>query len=112
MEWEVLSQPNHVDPLSNRETNTIVVSILDTHNIDDGLKKLILERTEGVPFFIEEFIKSLRDMNLLEYEKTQYYLSKDIQEIYIPSTVKDIIMARVDSLPEGAKELLQTGSVV
>ena len=30
----------------------------------------------------------------------------------IPSTIQDIIMARVDSLPEGAKEILQIGSVI
>ena len=89
-----------------------MASILDTQNIDDGLKKLILERTEGVPFFIEEFIKSLRDMNILKYDNSRYYLSNNIHEICIPSTIQDIIMARVDSLPEGAKELLQTGSVV
>ena len=30
----------------------------------------------------------------------------------IPSTIQDVIMARVDSLPEGAKEILQTGSAI
>ncbi|MCK4815242.1 hypothetical protein KA005_05695, partial [bacterium] len=37
---------------------------------------------------------------------------KDIQKVTIPSTIQDVIMARVDSLPEGAKEVLQTGSVI
>jgi len=39
-------------------------------------------------------------------------LAKDIQEVTIPSTIQDVIMARVDSLPEGVKEVLQTGSVI
>jgi len=39
-------------------------------------------------------------------------LVKDPQEVSIPSTIQDVIMARVDSLPEGAKEVLQTGSAI
>ena len=76
------------------------------------LEDLILEKTEGIPFFIEEFIKSLKDLKIIETKDNQYYLAKDIQEVTLPSTIQDVIMARVDSLPEGAKELLQTGSVI
>jgi len=71
-----------------------------------------LEKTEGIPFFIEEFIKSLKDLNIIERKNNKYHLAKDIREMTIPSTVHDVIMARVDSLPEGAKDVLQTGSVI
>ena len=73
---------------------------------------MILEKTEGVPFFIEEFIKSLKDLKIIERKENAYRLSKDIQQLTIPSTIQDVIMARVDSLPERAKEVLQTGSVI
>ena len=39
-------------------------------------------------------------------------MTKDIQDLAIPSTIQDVIMARVDSLSEGAKEVIQTGSVI
>jgi predicted ATPase len=39
-------------------------------------------------------------------------LAKDFQDMTIPSTIQDIIMARVDILPKGAKDLLQTGAVI
>ena len=70
------------------------------------------EKTEGVPFFIEEFIKSLKDLKIIEKKDDAYQLSKEIGQLTIPSTIQDVIMARVDSLPEGAKEVLQTGSVI
>ena len=63
-----------------------------------------MEKTEGVPFFIEEFIKSLKDLKIIERKNNTYHLAKDIQDMTIPSTIQDVIMARVDSLPEGAKE--------
>ena len=61
---------------------------------------------------MEEFIKSLKEMNLINVKNHEYYLSKDIQKVSIPSTIQDIIMARVDSQAESAKELLQVGSVI
>jgi len=98
--------------LSNRESLEMVTHILGTEEIERSLEELILEKTEGVPFFIEEFIKSLKDLRIIEKKESAYRLSRDIQELTIPSTIQDVIMARVDSIPEGAKEVLQTGSVI
>ena len=98
--------------LSNRESLAMVTHILGTEEIDRALENLILEKTEGIPFFIEEFIRSLKDLKIIERKDSKYHLAKDIQEMTIPSTIQDVIMARVDSLPDGAKEMLQTGSVI
>ncbi|MBK5101719.1 MAG: hypothetical protein JJE15_12120 [Desulfobacteraceae bacterium] len=83
-----------------------------TENIDRDLEELILEKTEGVPFFIEEFVRSLKDLKIIETRDNKYHFAKDVQKVTIPSTIHDVIMARVDSLPEGAKEVLQTGSII
>jgi predicted ATPase/class 3 adenylate cyclase len=98
--------------LSNRESLAMVAYLLGTEEIDRDLEELILEKTEGIPFFIEEFIKSLKDLKIIERKKNKYHLAKDTQEMTIPSTIHDVIMARVDTLPEGAKDDLQTGSVI
>ena len=98
--------------LSNRESLEMVTHILATKEIEKTLEELILEKTEGVPFFIEEFIKSLKDLKIIEREDNTYRLSIDVPHLIIPSTIQDVIMARVDSLPERAKEVLQTGSVI
>jgi class 3 adenylate cyclase/tetratricopeptide (TPR) repeat protein len=105
------SQVN-LNRLSNRESLSMVTYLLGTEEIDRQLEELILEKTEGVPFFIEEFIKSLKDLKIIEKKKTAYHLAKDLQKVTIPSTIQDVIMARVDTLPDGAKELLQMGSVI
>jgi len=102
----------NLNRLSNRESLTMVSCLLGTEDINADLEELILEKTEGVPFFIEEFIRSLRDLNIIERKGNRYHLAKDIQQVTIPSTIQDVIMARVDSLPEGSKEVLQTGSII
>jgi class 3 adenylate cyclase/pimeloyl-ACP methyl ester carboxylesterase len=98
--------------LSNRGSLSMVAYLLGTKDIDRDLEELILEKTEGVPFFIEEFIKSLRNLKFIERKNKTYHLAKEIHEVSIPSTIEDVIMARVDTLPEGAKEVLQIGSVI
>jgi class 3 adenylate cyclase/tetratricopeptide (TPR) repeat protein len=105
------SQVN-LNRLSNRESLAMVAYLLGTEEIDRDLEELILEKTEGVPFFIEELIKSLQDLKIIKRKDNKYYLAKDIKDLIIPSTIQDVIMARVDSLPEGGKEVLQVGSVI
>jgi class 3 adenylate cyclase/tetratricopeptide (TPR) repeat protein len=105
------SQVN-LNRLSNREGLAMVTHLLGTEEIDKALEDLILEKTEGVPFFIEEFIKSLKDLKIIERKNNTYHLMKDIQEVSIPSTIQDVIMARVDMLTGGAKKIVQIGSVI
>jgi len=111
--WGGRSYHNQVNlsRLSNRESVTMVSHLLGTVELDKDLERLILEKTEGVPFFIEELISSLKDQRIIEKKNNRYHLAKDIKDVTVPSTIQDVIMARVDSLPEGAKGLLQTGSV-
>jgi len=105
------SQVN-LNRLSNRESLMMVSHLLGTDELDRDLEEFILEKTEGIPFFIEELIKSLKDLKIIEREDNRYRITKDIKEVTIPATVQDVIMARVDSLPEGTKGLLQTASAV
>jgi predicted ATPase/class 3 adenylate cyclase len=98
--------------LSNRESLAMVTHILGTEEIGRELEDLILEKTEGVPFFIEEFIRSLKDLRVIERKDNRYHLTKHIEDLTIPSTIQDVIMSRVDSLPDGAKEVLRTGSAI
>jgi class 3 adenylate cyclase/tetratricopeptide (TPR) repeat protein len=96
--------------LSNRESLAMVTYLLATEDFDRNLEELILEKAEGVPFFIEEFIRSLKDLKIIEREDNKYNIAKGIEMVTIPSTIQDVIMARVDNLPEASKKLLQTGS--
>jgi predicted ATPase len=104
--WGGKSYHNQVtlNRLSNRESLAMVTHILGTEEMDRDLEDLILDKTEGIPFFIEEFIRSLKELEIIERKNNRYCLAKDIQDLKIPSTIQDVIMARVDSLPDRSKE--------
>jgi class 3 adenylate cyclase len=112
--WGGKSYHNQVtlNRLSNRESLAMVTYLLDSKDSESSLEEFILEKTEGVPFFIEEFIKSIKDLEIIERKDNTYRIAKDIQTLTIPTTIQDVIMARVDSLPEGPKEVLQTSSII
>jgi predicted ATPase len=102
----------NLNRLSNREALGMVSHLLGTKDIEKALAELILQKTEGIPFYIEEFVKSLREQAIIERKNNRYHMARDIQEVAIPGTIQDVIMARVDSLPEGAKDVLQTASAI
>jgi predicted ATPase/class 3 adenylate cyclase len=112
--WGAKSYHNQLvlNRLSNRESLMMVSYLLNAAEIHRDLEDSILEKTDGVPFFIEEFIRSLKDLKIIKKKNNQYLFAKDFPEMTTPSTIQDVIMARVDVLPEGAKEVIQTGSVI
>jgi len=105
------SQVN-LNRLSNRECLKMASHLLNVEGIQEDLEELILDKTEGIPFFIEEFIKSLKELKLIKRKNGAYYLTEEAKIIEIPSTIQEVIMARVDSLPERAKEVIQVGSAI
>ena len=102
----------NLNRLSNRESLVMVTHLLGTDHIENELEEFILDKTDGIPFFIEELLKSLKDLHFIEKKDEVYRIAKDIEAVAIPATIEDVIMARVDSLPEDVKNLLQTSSVI
>jgi predicted ATPase len=102
----------HLNRLSGRESLEMVTHLLGTEHLAENLADLIQEKAEGVPFFIEEFVKSLQDLRIIERQDHTWSLARDPTDVTIPSTIQDVLMARVDALPVGAKEVLQVGSVI
>jgi tetratricopeptide (TPR) repeat protein len=98
--------------LSNRESLDMIRAHLDAEEIAEDLGGLILEKSEGVPFFIEEFTRTLQESGSVKKTDGRCHLSADFSSFSIPETLHDLLMSRVDKLPEGAKEILQIGSVI
>jgi DNA-binding NtrC family response regulator/tetratricopeptide (TPR) repeat protein len=76
------------------------------------VKPLLLARTEGNPFFLEEGVRSLVDDGVLLGDRGAYQLVKAPEAIDVPGTVQAILAARIDRLPADDRDLLQIASVV
>jgi predicted ATPase len=75
------------------------------------LKRVIIERTEGTPFFMEEMVQVLFEDGVLQRNGT-VKLAKSMSAVKVPATVQAILASRIDRLPAEEKELLQTLAVL
>jgi tetratricopeptide (TPR) repeat protein len=76
------------------------------------LKRLLIERTEGNPFFLEESVRALVETGVLVGELGAYCLAKPLDSLQVPATVHAVLAARIDRLPPEEKRLLQTAAVI
>jgi class 3 adenylate cyclase/tetratricopeptide (TPR) repeat protein len=76
------------------------------------LRRLLVERTEGNPLFLEESVRALVETQVLTGERGAYRLAKEFGAIQVPATVQAMLAARIDRLPPDDKRLLQTASVI
>jgi class 3 adenylate cyclase/tetratricopeptide (TPR) repeat protein len=76
------------------------------------LKRLLIARTEGNPFFLEESVRTLRETGVLVGERGAYRLGQALPTIQVPATVQAVLAARIDRLPSEEKRLLQTAAVI
>jgi predicted ATPase len=103
-----------LDPLGKAEAGELLAALLGAGAAAglDRLKGLILEKTEGNPFFIEEVVQTLAEEGLLRGERGNYRLERVPAELHIPVTVQGLLAARIDRLPAREKELLQMLAVI
>jgi class 3 adenylate cyclase/tetratricopeptide (TPR) repeat protein len=98
--------------LSGGENHAMVSYLLGTLRVDQEVEELIHEKAEGVPFFIEELLRSLKEMGIFKKSGNRISFRKPVQQVCVPSTIQDVIMARVDSLPDVTKAVLQNGAAI
>src|SRR5207237_5250453 len=70
------------------------------------LKSMILEKTEGTPFFMEEVVRTLAEEGVLSGDRGQYRLEHAPSERHVSPTVQGGLAARIDRLAAGATALL------
>jgi tetratricopeptide (TPR) repeat protein len=78
----------------------------------DPLKQLLIGRTEGNPFFLEESVRTLVETKALAGERGAYRLVTALPNIQVPPTVQAVVAARIDRLPGEDKRLVQCASVI
>lgn len=106
--------------LSDGESETLVKRLLENYELPVKLRKRILEKTEGNPFFVEEVIRSLIQNELLERkviggdgnQQVVWNVIADEDDISIPDTVQTLLMSRIDKLDDRARQTLQLASVI
>jgi class 3 adenylate cyclase/ribosomal protein L40E len=100
-----------LDPLGRESAEELLAALISEAVELRPLKRLIIEKTEGNPFFVEEIVRALFDQRVL-VRNGAVKVTRSLSEVHIPPTVKGILASRIDRLPTAEKELLQTLAVM
>ena len=100
-----------LDPLGVERGEEMLAALLGDGPELAPLKRLIIEKTEGNPFFMEEIVQALFEQGAL-LRNGAVKLAKSLSSIQIPSTVQAVLASRIDRLTPEQKDLLQTLAVI
>ena len=109
--------PNHtielnIQPLDHQAGETLIGNLLDIQGLPDTLRRQIIERSGGNPFFIEEVVRSLIDEGAIIRTGGSFEVTEKINTVVVPPTINDVLIARIDRLDEKTRNLLKIASVI
>jgi serine/threonine protein kinase/tetratricopeptide (TPR) repeat protein len=101
-----------LEPLTAQDCEELIRNLVNAGSLPPKTTETILRRADGNPFFIEEVIRSFIDDGAIELTDGRLSLTKKIDEVLIPDSIQQILMARIDKLDEDTKSLLKLASVI
>ncbi len=101
-----------IDPLPPESADELLMALLGDDVGLEPLKSLLIARTEGNPFFLEETVRTLVEAHVLVGAQGAYRLAQALPSMQVPATVQAVLATRIDRLPPTEKRLLQLGSVI
>jgi class 3 adenylate cyclase/tetratricopeptide (TPR) repeat protein len=101
-----------LEPLSKAESRDLLGALLHIEDLPDRVRGLILEKSEGNPFFVEEVIRSLLDGGHIVRQQGHWRATRAIETVSIPNTLAGLLAARMDALPDEAKRVAQVSAVI
>lgn len=97
--------------LSREESRRLLEALIDLEDAEE-LKELILDRSDGNPFYMEEILRSLIDDGVLVEREGRWRVEGEVAEIRVPDSLEQVIGARIDKLEDDPKYVLQKSSVI
>ncbi|HYZ06970.1 MAG TPA: adenylate/guanylate cyclase domain-containing protein [Rubrobacter sp.] len=101
-----------LEPLDTAHSEELLGNLLYIEDLPESVRKLILNKAEGNPFFVEEVIRTLIDSEYIVQENNHWRATREIVNVTIPDTLTGVLSARIDRLPESTKHVAQTAAVL
>jgi predicted ATPase/class 3 adenylate cyclase len=101
-----------IDPLPPESAEELLTALVGQDGTLEPLKRVLIERTQGNPFFLEESVQALVETKVLVEDRGAYRMTRAPEAWQIPATAQAILAARIDRLPPEDKRLLQAASVI
>ena len=80
--------------------------------VPDGLRELVVRRSGGNPFYLEEIVRGLIASGVLRHESDGWHCTTDTAAVEVPATLQGLLLSRVDRLPPAVRRVAQEASVL
>jgi class 3 adenylate cyclase len=107
-EWEATVR---LQPLAVGSTTALVKQLLGEAALPADVARRIASAAGGNPLFVEELVGMLVDDGLLERRNGSWAAGPELAEITIPPTLRELLGARLDRMPNGERAALERGAV-
>lgn len=101
-----------IDHLPTSQTEDLIRGVTGGRRIPAEVMSLLVAKSDGIPLFIEEMTKMVLEGGMLRAVNDHYELAGSLPDLAIPSTLHDSLMARLDRMEAGAKEVAQVGACI
>ncbi|OGL19010.1 MAG: hypothetical protein A3F92_01525 [Candidatus Rokubacteria bacterium RIFCSPLOWO2_12_FULL_71_22] len=101
-----------IEALSPAAAGELLDALVGRDSSLRSLRELLVQRSNGNPFFLEEIVRTLVETNVLVGERGAYRLTTEAGSLQVPATVQAVLAARIDRLPHDEKLLLQAAAVI
>ncbi|NIV37991.1 MAG: AAA family ATPase, partial [Anaerolineae bacterium] len=102
----------HLRELTHRQSQRLVESLLAIADPPSAVRDLVLDRSQGNPFFIEEVVRSLIDRGIVYRDGDHWRAREGIDSVVVPKSVQSVILSRLDHLDDQLKYVLQVAAVM
>jgi tetratricopeptide (TPR) repeat protein len=103
-----------LERLSGVDSESLIKELLPGLTIPDGLCDTIVERSEGNPYFIEEYVRTLIEQGYVQHGDAGWLINpeREFEDIPLPSSLETLVRSRIDALPSDLKQLIQCAAVI
>ena len=99
-----------INRLAQREIDSLIDRVVGDRTLPAGIRQDIIERTDGIPLFVEEITKAVLEAES-EGEARRTAAMVPSPTLAVPASLHASLMARLDRLGE-AKEVAQIGAAI
>ncbi len=100
-----------LEALSHEQTDVMMMGITGGSALPSAVRDQVVEKTDGVPLFVEEFTQAVLESGALEAREDRYEETGPVPSFTVPATLQDSLMARLDRLGP-AKNVAQRAAVL
>jgi class 3 adenylate cyclase/tetratricopeptide (TPR) repeat protein len=101
-----------LEPLQAEQTDAMLTNLLGARALQEPIRDLIVQKADGNPFFVEELIRSLIETGQIVRENGHWKALTESAKIRMPNTLRAVLSARIDRLPELSRHVLQNAAVI